>query len=63
MLPSYATPELCRTPLSQVVLKAKVLDMGEPSALLALAIDPPNLADIYRTILTLKQVSIFFEEV
>ncbi|XP_066947953.1 ATP-dependent RNA helicase TDRD9 isoform X1 [Macrobrachium rosenbergii] len=55
-LPSYATPELCRTPLSHVVLKTKILDMGEPRALLALAIDPPNLADINRTILTLKQM-------
>nr|XP_053626215.1 ATP-dependent RNA helicase TDRD9-like [Cherax quadricarinatus] len=30
--------------------------MGEPHALLALALDPPNLADIHRTILTLKQM-------
>ncbi|XP_068210365.1 ATP-dependent RNA helicase TDRD9-like [Palaemon carinicauda] len=55
-LPPYATPELCRTPLSHVVLKTKILDMGEPRALLALAIDPPNLADINRTILNLKQM-------
>ncbi|XP_047483544.1 ATP-dependent RNA helicase TDRD9-like isoform X2 [Penaeus chinensis] len=55
-LPTYATPELCRTPLSQIVLKTKILNMGEPHALLSLALDPPNLSDIHRTILTLKQM-------
>lgn len=54
-LPTYATPELCRTPLCQTVLKTKILNMGEPHALLSLALDPPNLSDIHRTILTLKQ--------
>ncbi|CAL4066121.1 unnamed protein product, partial [Meganyctiphanes norvegica] len=52
----YSVPELCRTPLTHVVLKTKVLDMGEPQSLLALAMDPPQLHDIHRTILTLKQV-------
>ncbi|ROT79054.1 putative ATP-dependent RNA helicase TDRD9 [Penaeus vannamei] len=55
-LPTYATPELCRTPLCQTVLKTKILNMGEPHALLSLALDPPNLSDIHRTILTLKQM-------
>ena len=31
--------------------------MGEPKALLALALSPPNLDDIERTILSLKEVS------
>lgn len=55
-LPDYATPEMCHTPLSQVILKTKVLDMGEPHSLLALALDPPDMADICRTVLVLKQV-------
>ncbi|KAK4320242.1 hypothetical protein Pmani_008893 [Petrolisthes manimaculis] len=55
-LAPYATPELCRTPLSQVVLKTKILAMGEPHALLALALDPPLKADICRTVLVLKQM-------
>ena len=55
-LASYCTPELIRCPLSIAVLKTKKLDMGEPISLLALALDPPNLADIARTILSLKQL-------
>ncbi|XP_050715032.1 ATP-dependent RNA helicase TDRD9-like [Eriocheir sinensis] len=55
-LPEYATPEMCRTPLSQVILKSKVLDMGEPHSILALALDPPDMMDICRTVLTLKQL-------
>ncbi|XP_076060953.1 tudor domain containing 9 protein spindle E isoform X2 [Oratosquilla oratoria] len=52
----YTTPELCRSPLTQVVLKTKLLDMGQPQALLALALDPPDLGNIHHTILTLKQM-------
>ncbi|RXG53979.1 putative ATP-dependent RNA helicase TDRD9 [Armadillidium vulgare] len=52
----HTTPELSRTPLSQVILKLKLLDMGAPISLLALALDPPNIADIHRTILVLKQL-------
>ncbi|XP_071517093.1 ATP-dependent RNA helicase TDRD9 [Panulirus ornatus] len=55
-LSAYATPELCRTPLTHIILKTKVLNMGEPHSLLALALDPPKMADIHRTILTLKQM-------
>ncbi|XP_018007189.1 ATP-dependent RNA helicase TDRD9 [Hyalella azteca] len=55
-LPNYTTPELLRCPLSVAVLKTKRLCMGEPAALLALALDPPNIADIARTILDLKQL-------
>lgn len=46
---------MLRCPLEKVVLETKMLDMGEPKALLALALDPPNLSDIERTILVLKQ--------
>ena len=38
------------------MLHVKVLDMGEPKAILGLALSPPNLDDIERTILMLKQV-------
>lgn len=33
--------------------------MGEPKALLATALSPPNISDIERTILHLKEVGIF----
>lgn len=32
--------------------------MGEPKALLALALEPPNLDDIEKTILLLKEVRV-----
>lgn len=48
-------PEMLRCPLEGVVLRAKLLNMGNPHAILALAMDPPNLSDIQNTILTLKE--------
>jgi len=33
-----------------------LLDLGEPKAILALALSPPNLDNIERNILTLKEV-------
>lgn len=47
---------MLRAPLANVILKTKMLDMGEPKALLALSLDPPNLSNIRDTILTLKEV-------
>lgn len=38
----------------------KLLDMGEPRALLATALSPPSLSDIERTILLLKEVGLIF---
>ncbi|KAI0215243.1 ATP-dependent RNA helicase TDRD9 [Lamellibrachia satsuma] len=55
-IPEYGTPEMQRCPLDQLVLHVKVLDLGEPKAILGLALSPPNLDDIERTILMLKQV-------
>ncbi|XP_014473196.1 PREDICTED: putative ATP-dependent RNA helicase TDRD9 isoform X2 [Dinoponera quadriceps] len=55
-LPDDDIPELIRSPLANVVLKAKMLDMGEPKALLALALDPPNLSNLQSTISLLKEV-------
>jgi len=39
-----------------LVLKTKKLDIGEPKAILGLALAPPNLDEIERTILSLKEV-------
>lgn len=38
------------------MLNAKSFDMGEPKAILGLALDPPDLSDIERTILMLMEV-------
>ena len=47
-----------RCPLESLVLSVKVLDIGEPRAILRLALEPPHLADIEKTILNLKEVNI-----
>ncbi|XP_064484579.1 ATP-dependent RNA helicase TDRD9-like [Ornithodoros turicata] len=57
VLPDYGIPEMKRCPLELTVLKAKKLDLGEPRAILALCLDPPDLGDIERAILALKEVS------
>lgn len=51
-----STPEIIRAPLANTVLKSKILDMGEPKAILALAMDPPNLSNLQNTILMLKEI-------
>ncbi|XP_060037067.1 ATP-dependent RNA helicase TDRD9 isoform X1 [Erinaceus europaeus] len=55
-VPDHAVPEMLRCPLGSTILKVKLLDMGEPRALLATALSPPSLSDIERTILLLKEV-------
>ncbi|XP_043254813.1 probable ATP-dependent RNA helicase spindle-E isoform X1 [Colletes gigas] len=55
VLPREAPPEMLRAPLTNLVLKAKLLDMGEPKAILALSLDPPDLDSLERTILLLKE--------
>ncbi|XP_054758320.2 ATP-dependent RNA helicase TDRD9-like isoform X1 [Lytechinus pictus] len=52
----FAIPEILRCPLEQLILQVKVLDLGEPKAILALALEPPNLDNIEKTILLLKEV-------
>ena len=47
---------LQRCPLSQLVLRVKLFDIGPPKAILNLALQPPDTDDIERTILLLKQV-------
>lgn len=56
MLQEESVPEILRAPLANVILKTKILNMGEPKALLALSLDPPNLSNIRSTILLLKEV-------
>uniref|UniRef100_A0A8C4VQE2 RNA helicase n=1 Tax=Gopherus evgoodei TaxID=1825980 RepID=A0A8C4VQE2_9SAUR len=55
-IPENAVPEMLRCPLGSTVLKVKLLDMGEPRALLATALSPPSIGDIERTILHLKEM-------
>lgn len=55
-MPLSSTPEMLRAPLENIVLKAKMLDMGPPYAILGLAMSPPNLSDIRSSILNLKEV-------
>lgn len=49
-------PEIKRCPLERLVLLSKMLDMGPPSDILALAMDPPDLTNIHRTVLVLKEL-------
>ncbi len=53
---SYQKPALVQESLDRVVLQAKKLNIGEPKAILALALEPPNINDIEVTILKLKEV-------
>ena len=55
-LPSYQKPALVQQSLDRVILQAKKLNIGEPKAILALALEPPNINDIEITILKLKEV-------
>ncbi|XP_039224874.1 ATP-dependent RNA helicase TDRD9 isoform X2 [Crotalus tigris] len=55
-IPESTMPEMMRCPLETTVLKVKMLDMGEPRALLATALSPPVSSDIERTILHLKEL-------
>ncbi|XP_008556380.3 probable ATP-dependent RNA helicase spindle-E [Microplitis demolitor] len=54
-LPAECSPEIVRAPLEQVVLRSKIIDLGSPKALLALALDPPDLSNLARTVLLLKE--------
>lgn len=44
------------SPLENIILKTKLLDMGSPEAFLALALDRPRLSDIGDSILSLKEM-------
>ena len=59
-LPADPLPEILRCPLEHAVLRTKLLDLGEPKALLALVIDPPRWSSIVKTIATLKEVGALY---
>uniref|UniRef100_A0A1A9UTM0 Probable ATP-dependent RNA helicase spindle-E n=1 Tax=Glossina austeni TaxID=7395 RepID=A0A1A9UTM0_GLOAU len=59
----FSTPEMLRCPLENVVLKAKLLDMGPPPDILALTMAPPDLSAIHNTILTLKEIGALYKNV
>lgn len=62
LLQEEPLPEMLRAPLANVVLKSKVLNLGEPKALLALSLDPPNLSSLRNTILSLKEVGALLDK-
>lgn len=55
-LATETKPEIQRASLESVVLKTKMLDMGKPSDILALALDPPDRSAIIDSILVLKEI-------
>lgn len=55
LLPDEAKPEMERTSLENVILKIKKLQMGKPSDILAIALDPPKRSSIIDAILMLKE--------
>lgn len=55
-LPADTIPEMCRSSLETVVLKAKLVDMGRPTILLSLALDPPPKRSVLDAVLSLKQI-------
>ncbi|KAH8417162.1 hypothetical protein KR222_005196 [Zaprionus bogoriensis] len=59
----FGVPEMLRSPLQNSVLKAKELELGSPSEILALAMSPPNLSDIHNTVLMLKEVGALYTTV
>ena len=56
ILPEEHLPEMQRVPLTKVVLDVKLLDMGSPKELLALAMAPPDVMSLQKTILSLKEM-------
>lgn len=58
---NFSKPEMLRCPLENIVLKSKLLEMGSPPYVLALAINPPNLQDIHNTIITLKEIGALYK--
>lgn len=58
-----AIPELVSSPLENVILKAKLLDLGPPESILALALDRPQLTDVANTILILKEIGALLKTV
>jgi ATP-dependent RNA helicase TDRD9 len=57
-LPEENTPEIQRCPLDNLVISAKMLNMGTPVDILACALDPPDISLIFSTIQDLKEVKL-----
>ncbi|XP_039597715.1 ATP-dependent RNA helicase TDRD9 isoform X1 [Polypterus senegalus] len=55
-IPDHVIPEILRCPLSSTMLKVKLLDMGDPRAVLGSALSPPSLDDVEKTVLHLKTI-------
>lgn len=51
-----AKAELVTSPLENVILKTKQLNLGSPEEVLALALDKPNLNEIHNAVLRLKEM-------
>ena len=49
-------PEILRVPLTKVVLDVKLLNLGPPKDLLALAMDPPEVRSMVTTVTSLKEM-------
>lgn len=62
-LPKESSPEMLNASLELTVLKAKQLEMGEPKKILALAMDPPDLTNLKKTILKLKELGAMFMKI
>ena len=56
LLPQEHIPEIQRVPLTKVVLDVKMLGMGSPKEILALAMDAPNIQSLLRSIVTLQEM-------
>uniref|UniRef100_A0A3B4A746 ATP-dependent RNA helicase TDRD9 n=1 Tax=Periophthalmus magnuspinnatus TaxID=409849 RepID=A0A3B4A746_9GOBI len=54
-IPDYMIPEMLLAPLGTILLKVKLLDMGDPCSVLSTALSPPNHDDIVKTVLQLKE--------
>uniref|UniRef100_A0A672ZLW6 RNA helicase n=1 Tax=Sphaeramia orbicularis TaxID=375764 RepID=A0A672ZLW6_9TELE len=55
-IPDSMIPQMLLAPLATIMLKVKLLDMGDCRSLLSTALSPPNLSDIARTVLQLKEM-------
>ncbi|XP_043265220.1 probable ATP-dependent RNA helicase spindle-E isoform X2 [Colletes gigas] len=62
VLPREVSPEMLRAPLSNLILQSKLLDMGEPKAILALSLDPPDLENLESTVLLLKEAGALIDK-
>lgn len=55
-LKQSADAELVTSPLENIILKTKQLEMGSPEEVLALALDKPCLTEIHSAVLRLKEM-------